>query len=389
MPAVDAIALTQALIRCPSVTPEDAGVLGVLEAALKPLGFKCERLRFETPGAAPTENLYARLGTVRPNFCFAGHTDVVPPGDRALWKHDPFGAERADGILYGRGAADMKSGVAAFIAAAANHVKARGVPKGSISLLITNDEEGPGTNGTAKVLDWLRTKKEPIDHCIVGEPTGAKTAGDTIKIGRRGSMNCRVSVRGVQGHSAYPQGAINPIPIMAEFVGRVSTLTLDTGTEHFEPSTIAFTSLDVGNAATNVIPAVARAAFNIRYNDLHTPDSLLRKIETIAHEVGRAMGGEIGIEVISRGEVFLTAPGPFTELLRLAVSSATGASPQFSTSGGTSDARYIRSYCPVAELGLHSRTAHKADECVAVSEIEKLTRIYEAVLGLYFSKPPK
>jgi succinyl-diaminopimelate desuccinylase len=388
MLAVDAIALTQALIRCPSVTPEDAGVLGVLEGALKPLGFKCERLRFEAPGTLATENLYARLGTARPNFCFAGHTDVVPPGDRTLWKRDPYGAELADGVLYGRGAADMKSGVAAFVAAVGNFLK-RGAPKGSISLLITNDEEGPGTNGTAKVLDWLRTKKEAIDHCIVGEPTGSKTAGDTIKIGRRGSMNCRVSVRGVQGHSAYPQGAVNPIPIMAEFVGRVATLTLDTGTEHFEPSTIAFTSVDVGNAATNVIPAVARAAFNIRYNDLHTPDSLLRKIETIAHEVGRAMGGEIGIEVVSRGEVFLTAPGAYTELLRLAVSSATGATPQFSTSGGTSDARYIRSYCPVAEIGLHSRTAHKTDECVAVAEIEKLVRIYEAVLALYFANPPK
>ena len=387
--SADAVALTQALIRCPSVTPEDAGALGVLEAALKPLSFTCHRKRFEAPGTAPVENLYARLGTARPNFCFAGHTDVVPPGDKTLWKHDPYAAEIVDGMLYGRGAADMKSGVAAFVAAAAKYLKTNGAPKGSISLLITGDEEGPGTNGTAKVLGWLREKKEVLDHCLVGEPTASNSAGDTIKIGRRGSMNFRVSVRGSQGHAAYPRYAINPIPIMAEFVGRVSVLTLDAGSEHFEPSTIAFTSVDVGNPAANVIPAMARANFNIRYNDMHTPDTLMRKLETIAREVADAMGGEIGIERLSSGVVFLTKPGAFTELLNTAVKSVTGNAPQFSTGGGTSDARFIKDHCPVAELGLTGRTGHKTDECVALAEIERLTRIYETVLSLYFSNPPK
>ncbi|MGQ0742086.1 MAG: succinyl-diaminopimelate desuccinylase [Alphaproteobacteria bacterium] len=385
---MDAVALSQALIRCPSVTPEEAGALGIVEVALKPAGFDCTRLRFEAPGSEPVENLYARFGASAPNFCFAGHVDVVPPGDVSLWRHDPFGGEITDGKLYGRGAVDMKTGVAAFAAAAAKFI-ARQSFTGSISLLVTCDEEGPAMNGTARVLSWLREKNEKIDHALVGEPTGAKTAGDTIKIGRRGSMNVRVSVRGVQGHSAYPQGAINPIPVLAEFIGRMSVLTLDAGSEHFEPSTLAFTSVDVGNRAANVIPALAHASFNIRYNDQHTPDTLLRKIETAAREVGHAMGGEIGIEVLSRGEVFLTRPGAFTDLLRAAVNEAAGFMPQLSTSGGTSDARYLKDYCPVAELGLAGRMAHKTDECVAITEIEKLTRIYEAVLSRYFANPPR
>ena len=255
MAARDPILLAQALIRCPSVTPDDAGALAVLEAALRPLGFSCRRLRFESPDSPPIENLYARLGAGGPNFCFAGHTDVVPPGEARLWRHDPFAAEIADGMLWGRGAADMKSAIAAFTAAVARHIAKNGAPKGSISLLITGDEEGPAVNGTVKVLDWLKRNGETLDHCLVGEPTSAAHTGDTIKIGRRGSMNVRIAVKGIQGHAAYPSLSLNPIPIMAELIARLSTWKLDAGSEHFEPSTLAFTTVDVGNPAVNVTPA--------------------------------------------------------------------------------------------------------------------------------------
>jgi succinyl-diaminopimelate desuccinylase len=376
----DAIALAQALIRCPSVTPEDAGVLGVVEAALKPLGFACQRLRFEN-----VENLYARLGTAPPNFCFAGHTDVVPAGDHASWRHDPFAAEIKDGVLYGRGAADMKGGIAAFIAAVANYLKAYGAPKGSISLLISGDEEGPGTNGTVKVLQWLKANNEALDHCLVGEPTANVRAGDVIKIGRRGSINFRVDVRGRQGHAAYPQHALNPIPILAELVRRLSALKLDAGSEHFEPTTLAFTSVDVGNPISNVTPAMVLAAFNIRFNDRHTADKLVAQVAVIAKDVTSAMGGEISFEHRATAAPFLTQPGPYIELLAAAVTRVTGSAPQFSTGGGTSDARFIKEHCPVAELGLPGRTIHKSDENLAVADIERLRQIYEAVLETYFA----
>ncbi len=392
MPAASAIVLAQALIRCPSVTPEDAGAIGVLEAALKPLGFSCQRLRFEAPGTTPVENLYARLGQTRPNFCFAGHTDVVPAGDKTAWRHDPFAAEIADGMLYGRGSADMKGGIAAFIAGVANYLKAHGARNGtswgSISLLISGDEEGPGTNGTAKVLEWLRGKNETLDHCLVGEPTANVHAGDVIKIGRRGSLNVRGEVRGRQGHAAYPQHALNPIPIMAELVKRLSALKLDVGTEHFEPSTLVFTSVEAGNAAANVTPGAVNAAFSIRFNDRHTADKLMRQVETVAKDVMRDMGGEITFEYRASAEPFLTKPGAYTKLLSAAVKRVTGSEPQFSTGGGTSDARFIRNFCPVAELGLPGCTIHKSDESVALEEIERLVRIYEAVLTAYFANPP-
>jgi succinyl-diaminopimelate desuccinylase len=384
---LDPIALAQALIRCPSVTPEDAGALDVLEAALAPLGFACTRLRFEAPGTAPVENLYARIGSSGPNFCFAGHTDVVPPGDAALWRSDPFGAEIRDRFLYGRGAADMKSAVAAFAAAAAQHLEKP--LRGSISLLITGDEEGPAVNGTAAVLGWMATKGEKIDHCIVGEPTAVSHAGDTIKIGRRGSMRIDLVLRGVQGHTAYPQKALNPIPILATLVSRLAREPLDEGTEHFEASTLAFTSFDVGNPAGNVSPALARAAANIRFNDLHTPQDLIRRIRLAADEVTNEMGGtaEIGSDVGALP--FLTEPGAFTELLSTAIHAATGRIPQLSTTGGTSDARFLKNYCPVAEVGLCGATMHKIDECVAVAEVEKLTAIYQSILDVYFAAPQK
>lgn len=382
MSKLDPVALAQALIRCPSVTPKNAGALGVLEEVLKPLGFSCDRLPF-----GPVENLYARLGTGKPVFCFAGHTDVVPPGDRSLWHSDPFGAEIRNGMLYGRGAADMKSAIAAFIAAT-GRLLAKAPITGSIALLITGDEEGEAVDGTTKVLAWMKDKGERIDHCVVGEPSSAARVGDTIKVGRRGSVNFRVTVQGTQGHVAYPDRALNPIPALAGLVTRLTDTILDDGTAYFDPSTLAFTSVDVGNPATNVIPAEARAAFNIRFNDLHTSASLIRRIEAEAAAVAKESACAIAVEPSVSGEAFLTQPGPFVDLLQRTVAGVTGAVPELSTSGGTSDARFIKHHCPVAELGLVNATMHKADECVALADIERLTDIYEAVLKTYFATRP-
>lgn len=383
---IDPVALAQALIRCPSVTPKDAGALAALEQALSGVGFACTRLRFESPGTAPIENLYARIGTPRPNFCFAGHSDVVPPGDASLWRVDPFAAEIRDGLLYGRGAADMKSAVAAFAAAASRHLQKP--LRGSISLLITGDEEGPAVNGTGKVLQWMAEKGERIDHCVVGEPTAAAHAGDTIKIGRRGSMRVDFTVRGVQGHTAYPQRAVNPVPILATIVSSIAREKLDEGTPYFEPSTLAFTTFDVGNPAGNVSPAAARAAANVRFNDLHTPDSLRLRLVQIAETVTREMGGTAEIAIDAGALPFLTEPGPFTDLLVRAIGRTTGLEPELSTTGGTSDARFIKNTCPVAEVGLAGATMHKIDESVPIAEIESLTTIYAAILEDYFAATP-
>ncbi len=377
MAALDPISLAQALIRCPSVTPEDAGALDVLAPVLAALGFECHRLRFDD-----VDNLYARIGTAAPNFCFAGHTDVVPPGDSALWRHDPFAAEIRDGTLYGRGAADMKSAIAAFVAAVSRQGHA---PKGSISLLITGDEEGPAINGTAKVLEWLSARGEKIDHCIVGEPTSTVRSGDTLKIGRRGSLTARVTVRGMQGHVGYPHKALNPIPVMAALVTRLTSHTLDKGTAHFEPSTLSFTTVDVGNPATNVIPAEARAMLNIRFNDTHTAESLQRWITDEVHSLTNTAGFEIATDFTIGARAFLTEPGAFTDLVSRAVKDATGAAPELSTTGGTSDARFIKDHCPVAELGLPGGTMHKTDECVPVGEIHRLSDIYASILDRYFA----
>jgi succinyl-diaminopimelate desuccinylase len=374
---IDALALAQALIRRPSVTPKDAGALDVLEAALKELGFTIHRLPF-----GDIDNLYARLGDGAPHFCFAGHTDVVPVGEG--WKADPFAAEVKDGMLYGRGAADMKSAIAAFVAAVAK----TGTPKGSISLLITGDEEGVAVNGTVKLLEWLKARGEKIDHCVVGEPTSVGKAGDTLKIGRRGSINFRVTVTGMQGHVGYPQKAKNPIPALAELVSQLAAHKLDKGTDHFDPSTLAFTTVDVGNEATNVIPGEARAGFNIRFNDRHTPDSLTNWVNDRAARIAQESGCTIDVTAKTSGVAFLTAPGKFTQLVSDTIAGVTGQSPFFSTSGGTSDARFIKDFCPVVELGLAGATMHKADECVAVDEIAALTDIYAALLAAYFAKPP-
>ena len=375
---IDPVALAQDLIRRPSVTPADAGALDVLQAALTGLGFSCQRLPF-----GDVDNLYARLGDTGPNFCFAGHTDVVPPGEG--WRHAPFDGVIEDGTLFGRGAADMKSAIAAFVAAAARH----GTPKGSISLLITGDEEGIGINGTKKVLGWLKDRNEKLDHCIVGEPTATARAGDVIKIGRRGSLNIELAAVGVQGHVGYPAQAKNPIPPLALLVTRLSAHTLDDGSAHFDPSNLCFTTIDVGNPTTNVIPGEARARLNIRFNDLHTPESLIAWIQSEAAKVVTETGAEISVTPQISGVSFLTAPGAFTSLVADAVQSVTGTAPEFSTTGGTSDARFIKDACPVLELGLAGTTMHKVDECVPVAEITALADIYTAILKAYFENPPK
>ena len=382
---VDAIALSQKLIRCPSVTPEDAGAIAVLESELTALGFVCHRLRFEEAGTPAIENLYARFGTQAPNFCFAGHTDVVPPGTN--WKHDPFGAVIEEGVLHGRGAADMKSAIAAFAAASAR-VIAAGTVKGSISFLITGDEEGPAINGTTKVLKWLADKGETLDHCVVGEPSSVSRAGDTLKIGRRGSINFRITVEGLQGHVGYPQKAKNPIPVLAKLVSQLSEHVLDKGNAHFDPSSLSFTSMDVGNDATNVIPREARAAFNVRFNDKHTPESLINWVTDRSQRLAKEADCEITITHQVSGPSFVTVPGKFTQLVSDTIASITGQSPIFSTTGGTSDARFIKDFCPVVELGLAGGTMHKTDECVPVAEITALTDIYAALLTAYFKKPP-
>ncbi len=374
---MDPVELAQALIRRPSVTPKDAGALDVLEAALKPLGFDCRRLPF-----GDIDNLYARLGSEAPNFCFAGHTDVVPPGDASLWRHDPFGAEIEDGVLYGRGASDMKSAIAAFVHAVARFGRPR---KGSISLLITGDEEGPAINGTTKVLDWLKEKGETLDHCIVGEPTATARAGDTLKIGRRGSLTAGVAVRGTQGHVGYPKKALNPIPAMAALIARLSSRVLDEGTEHFEPSSLSFTTVDVGNPAGNVIPAEARAQFNIRFNDAQTPDGMKAWIQGEADTVAGETGCAVELRFELGANVFITEPGDFVSLVADAAGHALDTPPTISTTGGTSDARFIRHHCPVVELGLPGGTMHKADECVAVVDIRQLSDVYLAILKRYFA----
>ena len=375
---IDPVQLAQDLIRRPSVTPVDAGALDVLEAALKPLGFTCRRLPF-----GEVDNLYARLGDAGPHFCFAGHTDVVPPGEG--WAHDPFAGKIEDGALFGRGAADMKSAIAAFVAAAARH----GRPRGSISLLITGDEEGIATHGTVKLLEWLKAQGETIDHCVVGEPTAPARAGDTLKIGRRGSVNFVLTATGVQGHVGYPARARNPIPALAQLVARLSAHTLDTGGAHFDPSTLSFTSMDVGNPTTNVIPGEATARFNIRFNDLHTADSLIGWVQGEAAKIAAETGVTIAVAPQVSGVSFLTQPGAFTALVADAVRSVTGSAPEFSTSGGTSDARFIKDACPVVELGLAGTTMHKVNECVPVAEITALADIYTALLKAYFENPPK
>jgi succinyl-diaminopimelate desuccinylase len=375
--------LAQRLIRCPSVTPADEGALDILQGALEGLGFICTRLPFAEEGTPEVDNLYARIGTKQPNFCYAGHTDVVPVGQPQGWSKDPFAAEVIDGVLYGRGASDMKAGIAAFVAATARFLEERGTDfGGSISLLITGDEEGVGTNGTRKMVDWLAETGETLTHCLVGEPTNPEQLGDMVKVGRRGSLVGYLTVHGMQGHTAYPHLADNPIDRLLKMLAAITETPLDEGTEHFQPSSVVISTIDVGNPATNVIPSEARATFNIRFNDLHTQASLKARLE----ETFNAIGGEYEFRAQANGEAFLCEPDKLAQIIVDAAEKVTGRRPELSTTGGTSDARYIHKACTCAEFGLVGRTMHKADESQAVTDIEALGDIYKAVLDAYFPR---
>jgi succinyl-diaminopimelate desuccinylase len=376
----DPVALTQALIRCPSVTPVDAGALDVVEDALRRMGFRCHRLIFEAEDSPPVGNLYARLGDQRPNLAFAGHTDVVPPGDEGTWRAAPFAGALLDDAVYGRGAVDMKGAIACFIAAVARLLAAKRL-RGSISCLITGDEEGPAVNGTPKLLAWLQERGEVLDACLVGEPTNPTRLGEMIKVGRRGSMTGQLTVRGVQGHVAYPERADNPIPRLLRLLDALSREVLDAGSAHFEPSRLVITSVDVGNPASNVIPAVARATFNIRFNDRHTPDALEARLRALLG----AVDARHELAISTSGDSFVTEPGPLTALLAAAIEAELGCTPAHSTSGGTSDARFIKDLCPVVEFGLVGQTMHQTDECVALGDLEALTRVYGGFLDRYLA----
>ncbi|MBP2235817.1 succinyl-diaminopimelate desuccinylase [Sinorhizobium kostiense] len=388
----DPISNLATLIRCPSVTPAEGGALRALEAMLAPLGFRVDRVVAKEAGTPDVENLYARVGSEGPHLMFAGHTDVVPVGDEAAWSHGPFSAEIANGEMYGRGAVDMKGGIACFVAAVARHVEKHGPPKGSISLLITGDEEGPAINGTSKLLEWAAAKGERWDACLVGEPTNPDQLGDMIKIGRRGSLSGRITVHGVQGHAAYPHLADNPVRGILQLTAALMHPAFDQGTQDFQPSNLEVTTIDVGNSAVNVIPAKASAAFNIRFNDGWTAESLMAEIVARldrAAKDGTLRPGRAPVkyEIVWNerpSQVFLTRDDALVESLSGAVEAVIGRRPQLSTTGGTSDARFIKDYCPVVEFGLVGRTMHMVDERVAVDELETLTEIYGSFIARWF-----
>jgi len=384
MPA-NPVAIARDLIRCRSVTPDEGGALAYLQGLLARAGFEVHRAIFAEPGTAPVDNLYARIGTSRPNLMFAGHTDVVPPGNESAWSHPPFAGEIAGNRLYGRGAVDMKGGIACFVAAALDFLAAHGgKPKGSISLLITGDEESVAVNGTVKLLKWAAERGETFDHCILGEPSNVEMLGDTIKAGRRGSLNGTLIVTGRQGHVAYPERADNPIRGLMILMAALQA-PLDEGSEHFSPSHLEFTSVDVGNATVNLIPGEARARFNIRYNDRHSQTALKTLIERRAKA---AAGGRVRYSFDwqpSNADVFVTKPSPFTELAVAAIADIAGHRPKLSTSGGTSDARFIKNFCPVLEFGLVGQTMHQTDESTPVQDLVMLTAIYRRIVEKYFS----
>ena len=385
-----ALSIARDLLRCPSVTPADAGALGVLETLLKANGFEVHRVTFGEPGTADIDNLYARIGNSAPHITFAGHTDVVPPGDEAAWSHGAFSGEVKDGYLYGRGAVDMKGGIACSVAAVLQYLAEHGGKpgddgKGSISFLITGDEEDISVNGTIKLLQWVAARGETFDHCVLGEPSNVEVLGDTIKVGRRGSQSGTLYVDGRQGHVAYPQRAENPVPDISRLIVALGDEPLDHGSAQFQASNLEFTSVDVGNTASNVIPGQACAKFNIRFNDLHTQATLRDLVDA---RLAKACGNRIRARIVwepSNSNVFVTKPGPFTDLAVAAIEEVTGRKPELSTTGGTSDARFISSYCPVIEFGLVGQTMHQIDERTPVSDLEKLTKIYRGVLDRYFS----
>lgn len=387
MTSLDPVPLAQGLIRCESVTPVEGGALTLLEGVLDASGFECHRMTFSEPGFPDVENLYARLGNTGPNLCFAGHTDVVPPGDLDAWTSPPFAAAIRQGVLYGRGAVDMKGEIACFIAAIKRYLAYdKGSLPGSISLLITGDEEGDSVNGTVKVLDWLKARGEVLHACIVGEPTSRNVVGDEMKIGRRGSLNGEIIVEGKQGHAAYPRMADNPVPKLARIIDRLSSLKLDNGNANFEPSHLAVTVISVPNTATNVIPGQARARFNVRYNDTYDRARLEALLRETCDQAGAEVGARFKLTFSGTGGVFVTEPGPLVDTMQTAVQEITGHAPKLSTGGGTSDARFIKDHCPVIELGLVNATIHQVDEHVPVADLETLTRIYERFLTLYFAR---
>ncbi len=385
----DALSIARDLVRCPSVTPADAGALGVLENILTSAGFTVHRVTFGEPGTADVDNLYARIGDSAPHITFAGHTDVVPPGDETAWSHGAFSGDVKDGYLYGRGAVDMKGGIACSVAAVLEYLAAHGgKPReegtGSISFLITGDEEDISVNGTIKLLQWVAARGERLDHCVLGEPSNVEVLGDCIKVGRRGSLHGMLYVDGIQGHVAYPHRAANPVPDIARLIVALSDEPLDHGSAAFQASNLEFTSVDVGNKAGNVIPGQARAKFNIRFNDLHTQATLRELVDA---RLAKAAGNRIRAHIVwepSNSNVFVTKPGAFTDLAVAAIEEVTGRKPELSTSGGTSDARFIASYCPVIEFGLVGQTMHQIDERTPVSDLEKLTKVYRGLLERYF-----
>ena len=383
--AADPVTIARDLVRCRSVTPAEGGALAMIETLLAGAGFTVERMTFTQPGTAPVENLYARLGERPPHLVFAGHTDVVPPGDEARWSHPPFAGEVADGLLFGRGAVDMKGGIACALAAALDYAAAHGgKPAGSLSFLITGDEEGIAVNGTTKLLQWAAARGERFDHCILGEPSGAAAVGDQIKVGRRGSLNGTLTVTGRQGHVAYPQLAENPIRALTALMTALMAEALDQGSAHFEPSNLEFTSVDVGNPVVNLIPGEARARFNIRFNDCHDQASLKSLVETRVQAAARTQARwRIDWEP-SNADVFLAQPGVFLDLVVGAITEIAGRTPKLSTTGGTSDARFIKNYCPVLEFGLVGRTMHQTDECTTLADLETLTAVYRRILERYF-----
>ncbi|KCV82641.1 succinyl-diaminopimelate desuccinylase [Actibacterium atlanticum] len=377
----DPVQLTAELIRCPSVTPDEGGALVLLQDVLTQAGFDCTRV-----DRGETANLYARWGAKGEarSFGFNGHTDVVPVGDAAAWSQPPFSANVVDGVMYGRGTTDMKSGVAAFAAAAVDFVRDT-PPEGAIILAITGDEEGPATDGTVALLDWMADQQEAMSVCLVGEPTCPNEMGEMMKIGRRGSLTAYFTATGVQGHVAYPHRALNPVPALARLMDRLSSHVLDEGTDHFDPSTLAVTTFDTGNPATNVIPADCRATVNIRFNDAHTPDSLTAWLQQQVDQISAEMGVQITTEISVSGDSFVTPPGAFVDLVANAVQAETGRVPELSTSGGTSDARFMKNHCPVVEFGLVGKTMHQVDERVEVAQIEQLKAIYTRILQDYFA----
>lgn len=387
--ANDPVLLARALLRCPSVTPAEGGALGLLENVLKTAGFEVHRPTFSEPGTAPVENLYAKIGAGAPHLVFAGHTDVVPPGDDAAWSQPPFAGEVVGDTLYGRGAVDMKGAIACALAATLDYLAEQEgePPQGTLSFLITGDEEGIAVNGTVKLLQWAAERGEKFDHCLLGEPTNTEALGDMIKVGRRGSQNGTLVVTGKQGHVAYPERADNPVRGLVALMGALMYEPLDQGSENFGPSNLEFTSIDIGNPTVNLIPAQARARFNVRFNDNYTQESLRALIEVRAQNTAR---GHIRWHIEwepSNADVFLAPPGPFIELVVGAIEKVTGRTPVLSTSGGTSDARFIKDYCPVLEFGLVGRTMHQVDERTPVADLVQLTAVYRKVLEWYFGYP--